>query len=348
MAHFLLFRVKGIQKMAKKLFDTPGLKFPKKHKLGEVLVKEGLITRQQLNLALERQVVFGGRIGTNLIELRILTEEEFKNFLSKYYRLRAVTNEMIASLSDEAMHALDQELIDTQKIIPLMIEGKRLHCAFLDPDIEKIDELRFITGFDIIPYAIPEMRFLDILERYYGKKTGKRSFISLVDRFNPRVEALETGESIKKAFSSVDNPEEVVDILLRGTFRIVERVAVFRIWDGNIKFWKAKGLCVEEFEIAKEESSIFSEVIEKKMFYRGPVHEPQLNEPLIEILSGIPWDILVMPLTVRDKVIALLYCDNGNDAVLDASIVSLSKIASMASLAFEIITLKEKVAEIPF
>jgi hypothetical protein len=229
-----------------------------------------------------------------------------------------------------------------------MIEGKRLHCAFLDPDIEKIDELRFITGFDIIPYAIPEMRFLDILERYYGRKTEKRLFINFVDRFNPKTEALDTGESIKKAFSGVDNPEEVVDILLRGAFRIVERVAVFRIWDGNIKFWKAKGLSVEEFEIAKKESSIFSGVIENNIFYRGPVHEPQLNEPLIEILSGIPCDILVIPLTVRDKVIALLYCDNGKDTVLDARIVSLSKIASMASLAFEIIALKEKIAEIPF
>jgi hypothetical protein len=334
--------------MAKKLLENPGLKCPRKLKLGEVLVREGLITRQQLNLALERQVVFGGRIGTNLIELRILTEEEFKDFLSKYYKLRAVTNEMIASLSEEAMYALDQKLIDTQKIIPLMIEGKKLHCAFLDPDIEKIDELRFITGFDIIPYAIPEMRFLDILERYYGKKTEKRLFISYLDRFNPKTEALDTIESIKKAFSSVDNPEEVIDILLRGTYKMAERVAVFRIWDGKIIFWKAKGLCIEGFEIAKEESSIFSEVIEKNVFYRGPLHDPQMNVPLINILSGIPCDVLVMPLTVREKIIALFYCDNGNDAVLDARVVSLSKIASMASLAFEIIILKEKIAEIPF
>lgn len=334
--------------MAKELLDTTQLKFPKKLKLGEVLVREGVITRQQLNLALERQVVFGGRIGTNLIELRILTEEEFKNFLSKYYKLHAVTNEMIASISEEAMHAIDQELIDTQKIIPLFIEGKRLHCAFLDPDIEKINELRFITGFDIIPYAIPEMRFLDILERYYGKKTGKRLYISFVDRFNPKTEALDTTDSIKKAFSSVDNPEEIVDILLRGAYRIVERVAVFRIWNGKIIFWKAKGLCIEEFEIAKEESSIFSEVMEKKIFYRGPLHDPQFNAPLIEILSGIPLDVLVIPLTVRERIVALLYCDNGNNAVLDAKVVYLSKIASMASLAFEIVTLKEKIAEISF
>jgi hypothetical protein len=328
--------------------DIPGLKRPKKHKLGEVLVQQGLITRQQLNLALERQVVFGGRIGTNLIELRILTEEEFKNFLSKYYKLHAVTNEMIASISEEAMHALDQELIDKQKIIPLMKEGKRLHCAFLDPDIEKIDELRFVTGFDIIPYAIPEMRFLDVLERYYGKKLKKRSYVSFVDRFNPKTEALDTIDSIKKAFSSVDNAEEIVDILLRGAYKIVKRVAVFKIRDDNIIFWKAKGLCIEEFEIAKEESSILSGVIKRNNFYRGPVHDPQLNAPLIEILSGMPRDALIIPLSVRKKVIALLYCDNGNDAVLDASIAYLSKIASMASLAFEIVTLKEKISEIPF
>ena len=59
-------------------------------KLGEALVKEALITRQQLEQALKRQVQFGGRIGTNLVELRFLEEEDLSKFLSRFFRLPAV------------------------------------------------------------------------------------------------------------------------------------------------------------------------------------------------------------------------------------------------------------------
>ncbi len=57
-------------------------------KLGEALVKETLITRQQLDQALMRQIQFGGRIGTNLLELRYLEEEDLSKFLGKYFRLK--------------------------------------------------------------------------------------------------------------------------------------------------------------------------------------------------------------------------------------------------------------------
>ncbi len=58
-------------------------------KLGEALVKEALITRQQLDQALKRQVQFGGRIGTNLVELRfLLEEEELSSFLSRFLKIK--------------------------------------------------------------------------------------------------------------------------------------------------------------------------------------------------------------------------------------------------------------------
>ncbi|HXX54112.1 MAG TPA: hypothetical protein VEI28_06030, partial [Thermodesulfovibrionales bacterium] len=69
-------------------------------KLGEALVEAGLITRQQLEAALQRQVQFGGRIGTNLVELQVLGEEELTKFLGRYFKIPAVTPEMIASIDE--------------------------------------------------------------------------------------------------------------------------------------------------------------------------------------------------------------------------------------------------------
>ena len=54
-------------------------------RLGEALVQEGLINNQQLSKALERQVIYGGRLGTNLIELGLLTEESLVRFMAKVF-----------------------------------------------------------------------------------------------------------------------------------------------------------------------------------------------------------------------------------------------------------------------
>jgi len=157
-------------------------------KLGEALVKEGLITRQELNIALERQVTFGGRIGTNLLELRVLDEEGFINFLSRYFKLPVATNDIIVSLPEEVLNSISREIIEKYKIFPLKKEGKKLHVAMLNAyDLEEVDELSFVMGCDIIPYAISELRLLYALEKYYGIKTDPR-YIKFLDRFNPDTE----------------------------------------------------------------------------------------------------------------------------------------------------------------
>jgi hypothetical protein len=101
-------------------------------KLGEALVYSGLITKQQLNLAIERQVIFGGRIGTNLLELRILNEEDFTKFMGNYYKLPYVTNEIIDSIPKDVLNSINRETIEKYKILPFRKEGKKLHVAMLN------------------------------------------------------------------------------------------------------------------------------------------------------------------------------------------------------------------------
>lgn len=315
-------------------------------KLGEALVKAGLITKQQLNLVLERQVVFGGRIGTNLLELRILNEEEFTKFLSKYYKLPVVTKEMIASIPEEALHSISKELIEKYRILPLKKEGKKLRVAMLNAsDLQEVDELSFLTGFNIIPYAIAELRLIYALEKYYGIKTDPR-YIRYTDRFKLETEGVDSTDRISKiALTKVNDAKEIAEILLRLTYKIAERGAIFSISGEKVIPLKARGLNIEGLVIIEGELPIFSEVIKSRSFYRGPVHDTQSNAPLIKILSGTPQDALVMPVAIREEVVALIYIDNGNDSVLDANVVYLSRLASLASLAFDLLMLKKKILE---
>lgn len=317
-------------------------------KVGEALVKEGLITRQQLEIALQRQVQFGGRIGTNILELRFIGEDELTKFLSRYFRIPPVLPDMLATIDEEVVGSISAEIVEKYMILPFKKERNRLHAAMLNPkDIREIDELRFITGFDIIPYVITELRLLYALEKYYGIKRQLR-YISLTDRFNPEAKVEEDSiEKIKKAFCDVKETEEIAGILIQAAYKFAARVGVFIIKGKNIVGWKGRGISVEGFSVTGEEDmSVFSDVLKRRSYYRGPVLKVKGNEPLIKLLGGAPQDALLMPIDIRERAVALLYVDNGNSSVLDANVGYLSKLATMAGIAFEIMLLKNKIRDL--
>jgi len=318
-------------------------------KLGEALIQEALITRQQLEQALKRQVQFGGRIGTNIVELRFLEEDELSKFLGRFFRLPAVSSDMLNSIPEEVIDSLSRDIIDKYKILPFKKERNRLHTAMLDPkDIKAIDELRFVTGFDIIPYVITELRLLYSLEKYYKIKRDVR-YISLKDRFDPDARVEETSiNKIKTAFTEVKETEDIAAILINETYKIAKRVALFTVKGGKIRGWKARGLEIDTFEIPEKDSPVFSEVLRNRSNYRGPVLKIKGNEPLIKILSGTPQDALVLPIIIREKTAALLYADNGSRSVLNANVGFLSMLASMAAVAFEILILKKRIMDLSF
>jgi len=317
-------------------------------KLGESLVKEGLITPQQLTMALERQVIFGGRIGTNLIELGIIKEEDLLHFLSKYFRLPPAPLKELNSIPDDVISALGKEIVDKYKIIPFKKDKKRLHVAMLNPkDIKVIDELRFSTGFDIVPYVLTELRLLFALEKYYGIKRDLR-YISISER-ESGVEEEFTEESVNKvkdAFCNVKDRDEVGAIILNEAQKVASRAALFLIRNGRIIGWKGKGLNVDGFELPEEEISIFSEVLKTRNYYRGPVLRIKGNESFIKMLGGTPKDSLLLPVNIRDRVVLILYIDNGNDSVLNANISHLLRISGMAAVSLEILILKKRLMEL--
>lgn len=315
-------------------------------KVGEALVKEGLITRQQLELALQRQVQFGGRIGTNLLEMRIVGEDELTKFLSRYFRVPPISPELITSIEEEVLSAVNREIVEKYKILPLKKERSRLHTAALNPNnVKEIDELRFITGLDIIPYVITELRLLYALEKYYGIKRELR-YISVTDRFDTEKKPEEDSiDKIKVAFANVKETEEIAGILIQAAYKVAARVGVFIIKEKKITGWKGRGISVDGFAVTEDEFSIFSDVLKRRSHYRGPVLNIKGNEPLIKLLGGTPQDALLMPIDIRERMVAMFYVDNGNTSVLDANVGFLSKLASLAGLAFEMMVIKKKIME---
>ena len=323
-------------------------------KLGEALVKASLITKEQLRLALERQVIFGGRIGTNLVELSIIKEAELVSFLSKYLKVSAVDPSRFVSLDDEVISCISREMAEKYKAVPFQKERNRLHVAFADPrSMEAIDELRFITGYDIIPYVTSELRLLYALEKYYGLERDLR-YISIFGREGEQApEKEKTGEEgkkqlakIKEEFANAKERDEIIGLLLNETKKISTRAAIFILKGDMVTGWKARGINAENVAIRIEPNSVFAEVINKKNYYRGPLLKIAGNAPLIALLSGTPQDCCMIPIQLRERIIALLYVDNGNNSVMDAGLNYIHTLVTMASYSFEITILRKKILDL--
>ena len=109
-------------------------------KLGEMLLKVGALTRGQLDQVLQAQVIYGGRIGTNLVEMGLVSEEELSHVLSEQAGTPCVEQEELSGLPKEVLRLVPPELVRRFRVVPLSVDGKRLSLAMADPhDFSALD-----------------------------------------------------------------------------------------------------------------------------------------------------------------------------------------------------------------
>jgi hypothetical protein len=138
-------------------------------RLGELLVRENLISLMQLEEGLKCQVIFGGRLGTNLIEMGLLEENDIARVLSKKLGVPFLDPPgLLMNIPADIIALITREYAAQYQIIPLRLEGRRLSLGMVDPsDLKTIDEIAFRTGYVIRPVVIPEVRIVLALEKYY-------------------------------------------------------------------------------------------------------------------------------------------------------------------------------------
>jgi hypothetical protein len=147
----------------------------KKLRIGEMLVEAGILSRQQLEEALNAQLIYGGKLGTNLVEHGFVTEEFLTSFLSKQCNVPAVDAKELEDIPAEVIEMVSRELADRHKVIPFKRDKRRLDVVLLDPtNLKAIDELSFKSGLLIRPHVAPEVLIARGLERYYQVPPARR------------------------------------------------------------------------------------------------------------------------------------------------------------------------------
>jgi len=139
-------------------------------RLGELLVRENLISVQQLRKAQEEQQKTGTRIGTALIKTGAIEESKLTDFLSKQYGVPAI-NLKDFDIDPEIIKLVSKEVAEKHLVIPVNRAGPSLIVAMCDPsNIYAVDDLKFLSGYNIEPVVASEPSIREAIERYYAEK----------------------------------------------------------------------------------------------------------------------------------------------------------------------------------
>src|SRR6266571_2960102 len=133
-------------------------------KLGEMLIKAGLLTPQKLQEALEYQKTNGGKLGLNLVKLGFVKEEDITRVLSQQYGVPAINLSKI-DIDDAVVKLIPSEVAQKYLIMPVSRTGATLTIAMVDPtNVFAMDDIKFMTGYNVEPVVASEVAIKGAIE----------------------------------------------------------------------------------------------------------------------------------------------------------------------------------------
>ena len=368
-------------------------------KIGDMLIKAGIITMPQLDEALKQQVAYGGKLGTNLIEMGYIDEEALAFFLGEKLGVPYVHPSQFDNVPQEAIDLISKDLVEKHKIFPVEVRKNVLNLVMTDPtDLALIDEISFMTNMQIRPVVAPEIRLIFAFEKYYGIEKDLRyislnntthvspttetleatardmkdlaialeteedeilgglDFITIEEEIEPDVEGAHpvpieeevirkyTVDEISMDMARSEDREEVAQHMIDYINQKFSTAAVFVLRDKYAVGWKASGPSafvetVTKIKLAISDHMPFKRVHDTKQCYLGSCR----NSPVNKTNSNSDTDSeLIMPIIMGDDVVSFLYVCGAEKAMKEA-LFEYNCIATKASLAFEMLVIKNKI-----
>ncbi len=142
---------------------------------GRYLLRNGLVSESMLGHATAAMVLFGGRLGTHLVELGALQPDQLELLLAKYLDATLAPRERLEKPDARALAALPEALVRRHKVFPFGLAESRLDVAMRDPaDTALAAELARVSGLAIRPFLCTELRLFFLLERHFGIERNQR------------------------------------------------------------------------------------------------------------------------------------------------------------------------------
>ncbi|MGH7699676.1 MAG: type IV-A pilus assembly ATPase PilB [Gemmatimonadales bacterium] len=142
-------------------------------KLGDILVREGLISLDQLKRALQEQKATGMRLGYNLVKLGFIEETEVTKMLARQYRMPALDLSRF-EVDPKILKLIPPDIATKHTVLPLKREGRTLTVAIADPNnVAAIEDIKFITRMDVFPVVAGEYTLRNAIDRYYQQSDAQ-------------------------------------------------------------------------------------------------------------------------------------------------------------------------------
>jgi type IV pilus assembly protein PilB len=256
-------------------------------RIGELLLKEKRISAEQLQEALTYQRTNGGKLGANLVKLGFVKDEEITALLSKQYGVPSIALNQF-EIDPAVIKLVPGETARKYQIVPLSRAGATLTIAMTDPtNVFAMDDVKFMTGYNVEPVVASETAVLDSIDKYYGVGTAQSE---KPKAGGPVVQQEQAGESALEAAtrslndtldggdSDVEVMEELEEISAEMLARQGEEAPVIKLV--NVILMSA---------ISKGASDIHIEPYEKEYRVRYRI-------------DGILYNIMAPPLKMRDAI----------------------------------------------
>ncbi len=137
-------------------------------KLGEILVRENLITSQHLRETLEFQRANGGRLGSNLVKLGYVSDDVVTAVLSRQYGVPSINLDLF-QIEKDVIKLISEDVALKYSVLPISKVGSTLTMAMADPtNVFAMDDIKFMTGLNVEPVIASETSILMAIAKYYG------------------------------------------------------------------------------------------------------------------------------------------------------------------------------------
>src|ERR1700674_5491390 len=258
-------------------------------RIGEVLLKEKLISPEQLQQALSAQKANGGKLGYNLVKMGFVKDDQVTALLSKQYGVPAINLDQF-KIDPTIVKLVPTETARKYQIIPLSRSGSTLTIAMTDPtNVLAMDDIKFMTGYTVEPVVASEVAITDAIEKYYP--SGKAGAGAAGKGGKPGAPGAPSGSTLEMASrgleelqaslggaDDVEVLEELQEISAEALFKQGEDAPVVRLV--NVVLMSA---------IQKGASDIHIEPYEKELRVRYRI-------------DGILYNIMAPPMKFRDAI----------------------------------------------
>jgi len=306
--------------------------------LARILKDRGVVSEKQLQEAIQHQVLYGGRLGTSLYELGMITEERLQDALARAHGLPAGSVDA-REVEPEAVRLLSKALATKHKACPYKVKGKTLRLLMLNPrDHVALAEIGFSIGYIVKPMVVPEFRMVQLLRENYGIDERWR----YDDTHRPRLKTiapLELAEAGARLDAALTR-DEVLETLLGAGLTFFKRVLLFIVREPWLFCWSAAGEAADatlaaSLRIPLDRPSVFQTVTRDRTMFVGRFGAEEENQAFLKAVAKKPnTTAAIFPIAIKGRVVNLVYGDNGPTGNVRATLGELMLLAQKAQRAY--------------